>query len=217
MIRGNIHCYYTSESPDDNISVTAWGPYGDQTALTNSEGYFQIGGLGNGTYNLEISKEGFGTKYHYGIQLFGNDTANLYNEIYERFEDFKLPALLEVHTRTTYDWLNATTIAITTNKDATGYTPEMPVRVFMADFEEVSYKNFQFTQRVIPLHRGGFDKLMLLVENLPFESRKEIFLIAYVCHPMEEGYLNDYTGEWTFSTLEAEERSTVLSFTMPSP
>jgi len=217
MIRGNIHSYYTSESSDDNISITARGPYGDQTALTNGEGHFQIGGMGNGTYNLEITKEGFGTKFHYGIQLFGDDTAYIYDEIFERFEDFKLPVLKEILTRTTDDWLNATTIAITTTKDATGYTPDMPVRVFLADFENVSYKNYQCTRRAFALARGGYDNLMLLVEDLPFESRKEIFLIAYVCNPFEEGYFDYYTGVWTFSALEPEERSEVMSFTMPSP
>jgi hypothetical protein len=217
VIQGNIHCYYISGSPDDNISVTARGPYGDRTALTNSEGYFQIGGLGNGTYKLVISKEGFGTKYHYGIQLFGDDTASLHDEIYERISGFKLPALKEIYTRHSNDWLNASTIAIVTNIDATGYTPDMPVRVFMADFENVSYKNYQCTRRAFALARGGYENLMLLVEDLPFESRKEIFLIAYVCNPFEEGYFDYYTGVWTFSTMEPEERSEVLSFTMPSP
>jgi len=217
VIQGLVQYYYTSDGPYENISVTAQGPYQDQTTLTNTSGLFEINGLGNGTYNLEISKEGFGTKYHYGIQLFGNDTVICNDQIYQLMTGAKLPVLYEIHTRTSYDWLNATSIAITTNRSTSSYTQDLPVRVFMADFEDVSYKNYQCTRRANALWRNGFDKLLFTVWDLPFESRKEIFLIAYICNPFEEGYLNSYTGLWTFSTLEPEERSGVMNFTMPSP
>ena len=213
VIEGKIQLGYPSNDIPENILVTAMGPYGKKTALTNSNGYFQVTGLGNGTYRLEISKEGFGTRYQYGIQLFGNDTVGVRDELYER-ATVNLPALLSVETQlTSFTWLDRNSIAITTNKSSTG--GDVPCRVFMAEYKDVSYKNYQWTNRVGSLHRSGFDKLLLTVHGIPFESRKKIYLRIYICNPEEYGYLNTYTGLWTFSTLETDKRSEVMEFNMP--
>jgi len=45
------------EAPVD-IKITAMGPYENKSALTDSKGDYEINSLGNGTCNLEISKEG---------------------------------------------------------------------------------------------------------------------------------------------------------------
>jgi hypothetical protein len=212
VIQGRIYFYYaSSENVPEGISITTRGPYDQKTAFTNSDGDYQISGLGNGTYELEIAKESFGTKYHYGIQLFGDDTVHMNDELYECMTGARLPELYEVHTRDSYSWLNETTIAITT-----GWKQgEIYARVFMADNDDVSYRKYRCTRKGIRLKRTGFENLLLLVEDLPFESGKEIFLIAYTCNPEEEGYINTYTGVWTFSTLDPEEHSKVMRFTMP--
>ncbi len=213
VIRGNIDYYYNTDTEPypEGINVTARGPYPDKSALTNSSGYFEISNLGNGTYKLEISKEGFGTKYQYGIQLFGNDTVGVRDMLYERVKG-NIPTLLSVETQnTSFSWLQENSIAITTNKTS----GKIPSRVFMAEYKDVSYKHYQWTTNVHSLYRSGFEHLMLTVHDIPFESGQKIYLKVYICNPEEEGYLNHYTGLWTFSTLEPDEHSEVMDFTMP--
>lgn len=214
VIFGSIEYFYDTDGDPlpEGISVTARGPYPDKSALTNSSGYFEIGGLGNGTYKLEISKEGFGTKYQYGIQLFGNDTVGVRDELYERVTG-KIPTLEIVESQaTSYYWLQENSIAITTNKTGSG---EIPCRIFMAESKNVSYKNYQWSGRVHSGYSSRVDKYLLRVDGIPFESGQKIYFKVYICNPQEEGYLNHYTGLWTFSTLDPEEHSEVMSFTMP--
>jgi hypothetical protein len=211
VISGDIQFYYSYDEAPENISITAIGPYENKTALTNSEGDYEITELGNGTYKLEISKEGYGTRYNYGIQLFGNDTVRVRDELYERMIGRKLPKLYEAHTNETYHWLNEKTIAITTNASQ----GDIPARAFLSEDEDVSYKNFQCTRNTSSGTRRDYDEVLMHVEDLPFESGKKIYVKVYICNPAEYGDFNKYTGRLTFSTLEKDEHSSVMSFTMP--
>lgn len=212
VINGNIDVYYTNDEAPENIIITALGPYGKKETLTDNNGDYEISGLGNGTYELEIGKEGYGTRYHYGIQLFGNDTVRVRDELYFRMMGRKLPNLYEVHTHETYHWLNEKTIAITTSASQ----GDIPARAFLSEEDDVSYKNFQCTRNTHSGTRRDYDKVLMRVEDLPFESGKTIYLIVYICNPDEYyGYFNKKTGILTFSTLEKDERSSVMSFTMP--
>jgi len=212
VINGNIDFYYNYDEVPEDISITARGPYEKKEALTDSKGDYEITGLGNGTYEVEISKEGYGTKYHHGIQLFGNDTVRVRDELYKRMTGIKLPALYEVRTSDYYDFLNDTKIVITTNRSQ----GEIPARVFMSENDDVSYKDFQWTTKAHSVKRNGFDKILLFIENLPFESGKKIYLRLYICNPEENyGYFNKKTGLLTFSTLEQDEHSSIMSFIMP--
>ena len=212
VIYGNIDFYYTSNEAPENIKITARGPYEKKERFTDSNGDYEITGLGNGTYELEISKEGFGTRYQYGIQLFGNDTVRVRDELFERMVGRKLPTLYEVYTSNYYDWLSETKIVITTSASQ----GDIPARVFLSEDDEVSYKNFQWTSQARSVNRNGFDKILLFVEDLPFQSGKKIYLRVYICNPEEYyGYFNKKTGLLTFSTLEKDEHSSVMSFTMP--
>jgi len=212
VINGDIDFYYSYDEAPENISITARGPYEKKEALTDSNGDFEIAGLGNGTYEVEISKEGYGSKYQYGIQLFGNDTVRVRDELYERMTGLQLPKLNEIHTQDTYSWLSENKIVITTNRSQ----GDIPARVFMSEYDDVSYKNFQWTSQVHSVKRNGFDTILLFVENVPFESGKKIYVRVYICNPDEHyGYFNKKTGLLTFSTLEEDEHSSVMSFTMP--
>lgn len=214
VIQGNIDYYSYSEVDPypEGIRITAQGPYQEKTALTNSSGNFEITGLGNGTYRLEISKEGYGTRYQYGIQLFGNDTVGVRDELYEQVSG-KIPKLLAVESQnTSYYWLDEHSISITTNKTGSG---EIPCRIFMAAYKDVSYKDYQWSGRVSSGFSNRVNKYLLTVHDIPFESGQKVYLKVYICNPEEDGYLNYYTGVWTFSTLDPDEHSEEMSFTMP--
>ena len=215
VIKGHVRFNYPDQPPV-NIGISTHGPYQKKSALTDSSGYYEISGLGNGTYELEFFKEGYGIKYDYGIQLFGNDTIIRNEELYERVKGWsKLPEFHEIHDRITYPWVREGCIVITTNwsvdKMPEGSTP---IRVFLDDHENVSFMNYKCTRRGNFLRRRGFDYLLLKVDDLPFKYGQEIFLITYVCNPEDEGYLNSYLGVWIFSTLENDKHSPVMYFTM---
>jgi len=212
VIQGRINLGYSSEGPLEDFLVTAQGPYQDETTLTNSNGDFQLDGLGNGTYKLEVSNEGYGTKYAYGIQLFGSDTVWVWvDEVHQRVTG-QIPELLTVETQnTSFYWLQENNIAITTNRTS----GTVPARVFMADYKDVSYKHYQWTAIANSFLRSGYDKMMFHVEDIPFESGIKIYLILYICNPYESGYFDYYKGVWTYSTLEADEHSKVMDFIMP--
>ena len=85
----------------------------------------------------------------------------------------------------------------------------------MSENEKVSYKNFEWQNNVHSLYRRGYDNLMLTVHDIPFESGQKIYLRLYICNLYEYGYLDYYNGLWTFSTLEPDKHSEVMSFIMP--
>ena len=212
VINGNIYVYYDNDAPPEGISISARGPYEKKETLTDSNGDFEISGLGNGTYEVEISKEGYGTKYEYGIQLFGNDTVRVREELFEKMTGIELPTLYEVRTSDHFDFLSDDKIVIPTNRSQ----GDIPARVFMSEDDDVSYEDFQWTSKTHSVKRNGFDKILLFVENVPFESGRTIYLRVYICNPEEYyGYFNKKTGLLTFSTLEKDERSSIMSFTMP--
>ena len=132
--------------------------------------------------------------------------------MYKRMIGRKLPKLYEVHTRETYHWLNEKSIYITTSASQ----GDIPARVFLSEDNDVSYKNFLCTRNTHSGTRRDYDKVLMHVEDLPFESGRTIYLRVYIYNPEEHyGYFNKKTGMLTFSTLEKEERSSVMSFTMP--
>ena len=97
VIKGRVYGVYPET--DEGFLVTAYGPYGNSSAYTDVNGYFQIKGIGNGTYYVEYSKEGYGTIRQYNIQVFGNDTVTAYVvQMYKLPSSLKLPYLRKCYT-----------------------------------------------------------------------------------------------------------------------
>lgn len=215
MIYGRVEMDNWDKTPE-GVKVLARGPYKELSASTNSEGNYELGGLGNGTYEMEFSKDGFGTIKAFGIQVFGNDTLRRNCKMYETMGDLKLPGLLEILTASTDQWILSNMIVITTNLRVTQET-DWGIRVFFARHPGVSYRDFYCHRNGIKLIRSGFNNYLIITEYLPFESGEEIYLIAYICNSRDEGYWDAYEGRLVFSTLNTEEHSQVMQFTMPSP
>lgn len=213
MIYGRVEMDDWDNSPDD-VKVLALGPYEELSATTNQGGNYELGGLGNGTYELEFSKDGFGTMKAHGIQIFGNDTLRRNTIMYEMMGALKVPKLIEVLTSSTSDWLYPTNIAITTSLSTTKET-NWGYRLFFAKHPEPSYRDYYCHRNGRRLRRNGYDNILITAEDLPFEGGEKIYLIAYVCNPRDEGYWDAYQGRLTFSTLNPEEHSQVMQFTMP--
>ena len=215
MIYGEVVLNDYTSSPED-VKVLAMGPYGNQSTTTDQEGDYAIGGLGNGTYELEFGKEGFGTVFSVGIQVFGDDTLRRNAYLYALTGIKKLPELLRVYTADNHSWIEPDVIVIPTDL---GFSPQTPwgMRLFFAKHPGVSYLDFDCTRNGQKLRRSGYENTLVKADNLPFEGGEEIYVIAYACNPDDMGYWDAYQGIQTFSTLDAEVHSQVLQFTMPEP
>lgn len=129
-------------------NITAYGPYGSTTTTTDESGQFTFAGLGNGTYKLEYSRNGYGTIVRYNVRLFGNDTVEIGGiNIFRRYDSFVLPAFLNVSTGT--ESYNAKTVYIETSMST--YTYPLPVVIFTDTLNTLTYKSSQNYRTVYPL------------------------------------------------------------------
>ncbi len=214
VIKGGVSFYNGYPEPVD-IKVTAHGPYGNKSALTDSSGNYEISGLGNGTYELEFAKKGYGTKYHFGIQLFGNNAVVKNEMLYEKMVDYTLPIYYEVHDYTTFSRLHGDEIGVTTNqKDRF-----MPVRIFLGSNKNVNYLDYEYTLKGYGSQwTDNKNNNLLIIGDLwqfDYEGGQEVFFIVYVCNPEDPGYVDSYLRILRFSTLEKKKRSAVMRFKVP--
>lgn len=208
---------YTEDQWNQGIGaeVTAIGPYGNKKVLAGEKGYFFIGNLGNGTYDLEYAKEGYGSYKKFGIQLFGGDTVYAGKvELYERYDDLLIPPLLEITDHRELAGLSEEAIVIRTH-----WTKDLPpVRFFIGYNEKVDLNNYEFTQVGGQLSRKGEDGRLYMLYyfyQLPLESGQKVYLVAYVCNGNDNGYLDLHSGKLLFPTLVEDTKSNVLMFEIP--
>jgi hypothetical protein len=199
------------KSPDINIIAT--GPYGKANGVTKPDGSFILDGLGNGTYRLDFTKEGYGTIKLYGLQLFGGDTISLATfHIFKKYDTFVLPAFTKISVEVSA----YPRVVIETDRIFEG-SFQMPVVVFLDSKKNVSYNSLP-CRTLSPM---GWDQgrisLVFDTDQLPFESGTTVYLIAYVGNPAEivNGYTDSFLGVEEYSTLIPEKHSQVLSFIMP--
>jgi hypothetical protein len=197
--------------------ITAYGPYGSTKTTTDESGQFTFAGLGNGTYRLEYSRNGYGTIVRYNIRLFGNDTVEIGGiSIFRKFDSFVLPAFLNVSTGS--ESYNANTVYIETNMSS--YTYPLPVIIFTDTLSTLTYKSSQNFRNVYLFSSSTNAQSIFFTFDsygLPFRKGAKVYLIAYVCNSDEiyNLYFDQYLGKPQFSTLIPEKHSVVMSFIMP--
>lgn len=209
----------TDSGRHDSILVVANGPYGRKSVYNDETGYYEITGLGNGTYRLDFIKEGYGTLKQYGLQLFGNDTIQARRvTLYSTYSDYILPDFkgisLGLKPRL---YATDTCVIIATNQKEGPF----PILFFLSTYKSVSYLNYQVFCSNYDIY-GPFEeikdyKIYIELKTLPFESGSEIFVIGYVCNLGEDrsGCFNKYLGREEWSTLEPEKHTPLMSFIMP--
>ncbi len=205
---------------EGGITVTAFGPYGNKSTITDKDGNFSIDGLGNGTYYLEYMKEGFGTIRQHSIQVFGNDTVRAYiTQLYRMPELKVLPAFLRAYTGVRpRNYPEKTWIAIDTDFRQENINEKIYQMVlFLGDRKDVSWSNSK---------QSGFsydiqfnDQLMTIYIDIPrlsFKTGTTVYVIGYPCNNQENSpYLDTYLGRLLYSTLDKDHPSNVVSFVMP--
>jgi hypothetical protein len=219
MITGIVQIDYSSYA--ENALVTVHGPYGSKSARTNSSGEYKITRLGNGTYTMEVRKEGYGIIRTQSIQVFGNDTIEM-NANLRVLADYKMPKLTTVLYYPAIANLDEHSIAIVTDIPNAN-TEQMFLRVFISDTKAVSFSNYVYTE-IPSAYQGSTGTKLITINANPqdmntnermFESGQTIFLILYVCNFYDYPEFNEYYGRPIYTTIDEHQHSQV--FKIPAP
>jgi hypothetical protein len=215
---------HQSNGENANIQVIASGPYGMTIAKTGDGGHYMISGLGNGTYRLDFSKEGYGTIKMFNVQLFGNDTVYESQVIlFKKYDKFQLPLFTKVSLTSNQRFgPNPTVIIETSMSIYEGVLPSpLPVVLFIDTVKSVSYKSYASAYSILfPAFADSGEGKIDFIFNpayLPYKKGTEVYFIAYVANPdeIQSGYFDKYLGIEQLSTLIPEKHSQVFSFIMP--
>jgi hypothetical protein len=210
MIMGWAHLQDSMYNKD--VRIDAYGPYGRSSAYTDSSGNFKIGDLGNGTYRVEFSKQGFGTIKEYGVQLFGSDSTFLWAEMPKKYDDYTLPNFTKVYTSNDNSFSQGQFAILT---DQVG--GEVPVFVYLSDKNNVSWSNYRYFSKGITVSRNGFGVQLVFFDLTAdaFPPGSKVYLIVYPGNSRDDGYYDPYLGQIIYSSLVTNKHSKILSFNMP--
>ncbi len=222
MITGYI--YTNDGSKATNTKVIAHGPYGSPSTLSDTNGDYTLSGLGNGTYEIEFDKEGYGKKFARGVRIFGKDTIKENKRLIKK-ADYQMPELSTVLYSNSYTYMDEYSVAIVTNKLWDNNGNEMQIRVFISDEKDVSPTNYMYSEQAREVKRENNTSLMMVCVNPQivnsdsdhlFNEGQTIYLIAYVCSIDENlGEFNEYYGVPIFSTADEQQHSQVIELKAP--
>ena len=221
MITGSVRTYDGSDAT--NTRIVAHGPYGNPSAMSDSDGKYKLPGLGNGTYEIEFSKEGYGKKFVQGIQVLGNDTISLNIRLIKK-ADYSMPKLSTVLYYSSFPNMDEYSIAIVTDIPDT-VNKEMQIRVFVSDVKDVSNLNYIHSDQAHAVKRENNTQVLVVTANPQivnsggehvYKKGQTLYLIAYVCNKLEEGgEFNEYYGLPVFSTVDEQQHSKVIEIKAP--
>lgn len=201
----------------NNVRIIAHGPYGSKSTLSDYEGNYELSGLGNGTYEIEFNKEGYGILCRPGTQIFGNDTLTMDVFLYKKV-NYKMPRLSALTPYSAFgEWL----VAIATDIPP-GNDEEIQIRVFLSDTKAVSYKNYKYTEIPNTDYIDNAPETIIVRADPEIYSDVPIFkhglpryMIAYVCNVDDPGYFNKYYGLRIYSTVDVQQHSRVFEIKFP--
>ena len=217
VIYGSATLYWSNEPDPNQITVVASGPYGEKSTMVDASGSYMFTGMGNGTYYLDFSQEGYGTIRQYGIQVYGNDTVLAQPAyLFKLIGPFDMPSFKDAYS-TYRDGIPF--ISIETDMIQPSYSVPMPIILFLGTGEDVSWESNRYSSPAIDYgtNEVGALTLYLSAPMLPFESGTRVFVMGYVCNYDEyyAGSLDTYHGKNHFSTLDKTRHSNTVSFIMP--
>ncbi len=129
-------------SDRQGVTVTAIGSEPELSAVTNSKGRFEIESLPTGIYDLQFSREGFGTYHECNFRFVGGP-ATVYGYTSMVQVSTTLISELDLYTDpvSLVDWV--------TCRVAPAPSPDRPIniRFFVGESENVSPSNYAFTFR----------------------------------------------------------------------
>ena len=220
MIRGNVYWY--SEVPDDGkVIITAKGPYGNKSVESVNEAEFTIDNLGNGTYCVEIAKDGFGIHEMCDVQLFGNDTVRINQvRLYQKPENFKMPSLTRTYISYPDFYSPPVVPNITIETDGKDQDNRLQIMLFVKSESDVSWNKYQYVASGWRCYFNTGKNVWIIYISpeemgLSLQSGEKVWIKAYACNENDPGYMDAYLGFKVFPTLDKSRYSNVIDFTMP--
>jgi hypothetical protein len=201
------------------IKLTAKGPYGDKSILVPAGEYGYLEGLGNGTYILSYSTDGYGTLDLYNIKLFGGDTVHIDQvRLYKRPPKFTAPDLIRAYIGYPHG-VDYPYMCIET-KYKPEDRPNLQMIFFIGTSPDVDWNRFitysvsfssEFTgdntwTAFIPMYEG----IMTM-----FQPGDHLFFKGYACNEMDPGYFDYYMGLQVFSTIDKSRPTKVVDIILP--
>lgn len=220
--RANLDSLQNFLDDYSGITVELAGPYGKKAVQTATDGSYGFSGLGNGTYELTLSRKNYGTMRYFGIQVFGTDSVNLNTTLFLNL-DIASVELTEVEP-SSYDPSIYDVSATFTFKDCC--FPYLPGLVFfMSDSKDVSSTNYKYSSQPsyqsisIPGDsKASADFLLYVFPTLqnPFYSGEKLYAKAYAYDFDARGYnyWDPYREIIVYPTMTGD-GSNVISFSVP--
>ncbi len=184
---------------NENIMVSLEGSEPLLYTLSDNNGKYEITDIPSGTYNLIISKEGYGDFQYQGIQVVGGD-APLYfnNNIVEKssitIDDISLEVVdgTEIYLKCIVN--HNYTI------DPRPFYPE--IRYYISDTDNPSYTNYIQAGTIrFEGESGSQLEARIYIDTSRFPSGSNVYLIAYGCGYYVNMYYDIPSNKYVISSL----------------
>jgi hypothetical protein len=199
-------------SDNENIVIQLEGSEPLISFITDTSGTYEIKDISSGTYNLTISKEGYGEYQRQGVQIVGGNEPLYFNgSIIEKSSTTIKSLSLEI--------VNNTEIYIKGIVDHNYIIDEWSfstpaIRYFINNIENPSDNNYLQTGIVSFNGVSGSQlETQIYIDKNHFPSGSKIYIIAYGCYGYENGYFDILSNQYRYSSLGTE--SNTASITIP--
>jgi hypothetical protein len=220
---GNVQLmnyFYDPNLTYSGTTVTLEGPYGRQQTITGESGAYHFSNLGNGTYELKIARDGYGTFKKFGIQIFGTDTLTFWDQLYTTFGHVPPPKLLSGHPDTGY---SPEVMVITSDLQypiTGGNIYFYDLIFFISEHDDVSFKNYKLAVQGIHDDRSGTVTFGFNYKNtvgFTLYSGQTYYLKGYVFNPYTYPayYWDPYLGINVYPTMNDKQGTNTLSIVIP--
>lgn len=191
--------YWGGPLPLEKVTVTAKGPYGSRTAVTDANGEYEINNLGNGTYEVAFAKEGWGGLKQYSVQIYGNDVTECNQRMWKR-PDIAMPAMEFLPQQSNDGYL----------RFSTNISSEIPyLRAFYSETSDVSCIKYDYSS--MGESYSNENKVYYRFGRW-VSSEEHCYIIIYVVSYEDQGYYDyDYfLGLVNYPSIDPKKHSPVF-------
>lgn len=212
LITGQLISYVYLDDTNDHsgINVKVEGSRSNITVTTNSEGKYIIDDLECGTYNIIYSKEGYCDYKITGQQFIGGSKPYILHRKYLYRKPTTQIENLEVSPYSTFF-----NIDLLLKAAFVGETDDyFFIRGYFSNSSDVSYKNYEYTERFYSSRRDTF-RTNYEVDTLLFPTGSQLYVILYPSTYIDQYYIDINTGREIFTSIDMDKPTNVASIIVP--
>ena len=197
---------------NENIVIQLEGSEPLISIITDSSGIYEIKDIPSGTYNLIVSKEGYGKYQKQGFQIVGGNEPLYFNRsIIEKSSTTITNLSLEI--------VNSSEISlkgiVNHNYIINGWIYTAPnIRYFIHNLSNPSNINYLQTSTILFYEDSGSQfETWIQIDDNQFPSGSKIYIIAYGCYGHEMGNYDILSNQVIFTSVGTG--SNITSITIP--